>query len=224
MLKAPFNRLISTSTQVYPNYMTCMNCEEGHLGGYLRASPTPTPSGLNLKHGDPATWSPNLWLWTYENLGVRSVLDVGCGEGHCAGFFKSLGCDILGIDGSIQAKRDSVISDNHVIHDFTKGPYAPPENFDLVWSCEFIEHVENESMANFLTTFQYARRYVMLTYASPGQPGWHHVNCQPATYWIKQLEQIGFKLDPQLTFDLRNIAEPGHFERKGLVFIKRDLG
>jgi len=200
-----------------------MNCQEGHLGGYVKASPIPAPSGLRIEHSDPATWAPNLWRWVYESLKIRSVLDVGCGEGHSAGFFKDLGCQVLGVDGSIQARQNSVIPDFHVVHDFVKGSYVTKKKFELVWSCEFVEHVEEKFVDNFLETFRSSCKYIMLTYASPGQQGWHHVNCQPETYWIEKLEKIGFTFDPTLTSESRSVAEPGHYRRKGLFFVRGDL-
>lgn len=197
-----------------------MNDEEGHLGGYIRASSTPAPSGLCIEHGDPATWTPNLWYWVYEILEVRSVLDVGCGEGHGAGFFHGLGCKVLGVDGSRQAKRDSVIPTHQVVHDFVDGPYLPGAVFDLVWACEFVEHVDERYIDNFLATFRCSRQYVMMTFTPPGQPGWHHVNCQPHTYWIETLQRIDFIFAPALTWAARQVAEPGHFRHKGLVFVR----
>ncbi len=199
-----------------------MNCDEDHLGGYIRASQSPASSGLRVEYGDPATWSPDLWHWVYETLNVRSMLDVGCGEGHCAGYFKELGCKVLGIDGSIQAKRDSVIADFHIIHDFVNGLYISKGEFDLAWSCEFVEHVEERYSKNFLATFGCANKYIMLTYAPPGQPGWNHVNCQPAAYWIEKLETIGFVFEPNLTVASRSVAEPGHYRKKGLLFVREN--
>ncbi|MDR4492884.1 MAG: class I SAM-dependent methyltransferase [Nitrospirales bacterium] len=198
-----------------------MNTEEAHLGGYIRSDKNQGFSSLLREHGDPATWTPQLWEWAYKKLSVRSVLDVGCGEGHSTKFFKDLGCAVLGIDGSLQAKRDSVIPDFHVSHDFVNGPFLLDRQFDLVWCCEFVEHVEERFSENFFQTFSAGGKFLMLTYASPGQPGWHHVNCQPGSYWIKKLEAIGFAVDPFLTYESRNVAEPGHYQRKGLLFVRK---
>ncbi|MCG8467731.1 MAG: class I SAM-dependent methyltransferase [Gemmatimonadetes bacterium] len=192
--------------------------DEGHLGGHVAASPVPAPSGLDVRNGDPATWSPDLWRWTVETLRVRSVLDIGCGEGHSTRFYRSLGCDALGVDGSLGAHARSVVPDAHVVHDFTVGSFVPTRAYDLVWSCEFVEHVEARYEENFLETFRGARRFLMMTHALPGQPGWHHVNCQPAEYWIERVSEIGFAFSETRTEQSRRIAEAGHYKRTGLFF------
>ena len=188
--------------------------EKGCPGGYIRSSE-------RFPYGDPCTWFPQLWKWTYSKLGVRSVLDVGCGEGHSTKFFKDLGCDILGIDGSVQAKKDSLVPEFHVVHDFSKGPFIPSKTYDLVWSCEFVEHVEEKYAENFLKTFSYSHKYIMITHAQPGQQGWHHVNCRPKKYWVEKITRLGFKLDTRLTKIARKIAGQGHFLRSGLIFVRR---
>lgn len=194
---------------------------EGHLGGFIAASDKLTRSGLCIRHGDPETWYPDLWRWAVLELEVCSVLDIGCGEGHSAGFFSQSGCRVIGVDGSLKAREGSVIPEWHVVHDFVTGPYLPSNHFDLVWSCEFVEHVEESHTQHFLETFNYASRYIMMTYAVPGQPGWHHVNCQPQSYWVERLEAWGFVLDDQLTEYSRSLAAGGHYGDRGLFFRRR---
>ena len=40
---------------------------------------------------------------------------------------------------------------------------------------------------NFINDFKLCN-YVAMTYAPPGQGGYHHVNCQPKEYWIENLK------------------------------------
>jgi SAM-dependent methyltransferase len=150
------------------------------------------------------------------------VIDVGCGEGHAAGFFRGIGCKVLGIDGSRQARAASVIPDAHVLHDYQDAPFDPAwrglgKQWDLVWSCEFVEHVDERFVPNFLVTFSAARKYLMITYAHPGQPGWHHVNCRDEDYWIEKVVGAGFRFDGALTRKARELAHD-HFFHRGLVF------
>jgi hypothetical protein len=59
----------------------------------------------------------------------------------------------------------------------------------------------------------------MMTHALPGQPGHHHVNCQPSRYWVQRLKGIGFDLDYRLTRYARTLGH-AYFLRSGLVFVK----
>ncbi|MEJ8567673.1 sulfotransferase family 2 domain-containing protein [Elongatibacter sediminis] len=192
---------------------------EGHLGGYLRSC-HPLADRYGTQHGDPATYAPELWQWVLDTLGVKSVLDVGCGEGHAAAYFRDHGCTVLGVDGSAQAERDTVIPGLHRRHDYTRGPLVPPGEWDLVWSCEFVEHVEERFSPHFLATFACARKYVLMTFAPPGQTGWHHVNCRPQDYWVEKMRRLGFGLDEALTRQARDVARAGHFKWRGLVFVR----
>ena len=193
--------------------MTQLNMvKAGHLGGYIQG-------------GDPGSWCPHLWTWMVKELGIQSVLDVGCGEGHSTRFFQELGCDVLGVDGCEQAVADSVIPGFTVLHDFARGPFRPEKSYDLIWSCEFLEHVERQYVPNILNTFAVART-ILLTHAFPGQRGHHHVNCRPSSYWIGLLEKAGFDCNVAMSLKARRVtlADSGninHFARSGLVFQKR---
>lgn len=183
------------------------NISENHLGGYIPG-------------GDENTWFPELWEWIVKKLDVRSVLDIGCGEGHAIKYFKGLGCDVLGIDGSSIAIKDSVVPQNVVKHDFCKGDYTLNKKYDITWSCEFVEHVKPKYLYNFLKTFKFSNKYVFMSHAQPGQCGWHHVNCRSDNYWIKIFSKIGFKFDSELTKISRKLAKKGHFAKSGLVFVR----
>ena len=186
---------------------------EGHLGGFIQG-------------GDPGTWCPALWKWAIHKYGVRSMLDVGCGEGHSTKFFRDHGCEIQGIEGCQRAIDQSVVPGAVALHDFCHGPFRASRKYDLVWSCEFLEHVDRAYLPNILQTFDAAAKAIFVTHAFPGQEvGHHHVNCQPSHYWIRHIESLGFTCDVQATLEARTATLDdyhgiNHFARSGLVFVR----
>lgn len=162
--------------------------------------------------GDPFSHYPEMWTWVIEKFNVRSVADVGCGEGHSLDFFESLGCTAIGIDGIPQ--DDPRI----VAHDYTLGPYSVDE-CDLVWSCEFVEHVEEQFVQNFLATFA-CGDLLLMTHAFPGQGGYHHVNCRDDVYWIDVVSDVGFNHDEELTKTTRSMTGTSYYGYTGLAFKK----
>lgn len=180
--------------------------QQGHLGGYIEG-------------GDPATYYPHLWTWL-AMAGYQSVLDVGCGDGVALDEFKKLGMQATGVDG-IKQNRDDIIE-----WDFTKGPFSPrPKRWDLIWSCEFVEHVEELWLCHIVDTFRLGKN-VLMTHATPGQAGYHHVNCKSADYWIGALASVGFEYQPDFTRKARELAAMNtspwnHFARSGLCFTSR---
>lgn len=170
---------------------------DGHLGGYIR-------------EGDPDTYYPAMWGWLVSEFEIESVLDVGCGDGIAMNVFRELGCEVAGIDGMPQ--DDPAI----IMHDYTSGPYVPEKMYDLIWCCEFVEHVEEKYIANFLATFSMGR-IIAMTSAQPGQAGWHHVNCQTPEYWARQLATINRLPFRKQTEDARALAHM-YFAATGQIF------
>jgi SAM-dependent methyltransferase len=188
----------------------------GHLGGYLQG-------------GDPGSWCPNLWQWAVSTLQVESVLELGCGEGRATRAFRDLGCRALGIDGCEQAVRDSVVPACVALHDFTHGAFAAAEPCDMIWSCEFLEHVDEAFVPHILQTLAQANKVILITHGLPGQRGHHHVNCRPNSYWIERIKQLGYRCDVALTkrarfISLQDYPSINHFARSGLVFVKKTPG
>lgn len=183
--------------------------KEPHLGGYI--------VGLT-DHGDPNTYATEIWDWMAENK-IKSVIDVGCGQGFSTKYFFNKGLDVLGVEGGENAYNSSVIKDKTVLHDYTKGPFSPDRNYDAVWCCEFVEHVEEQYIENFLTTFDFCKQ-IFMTHAVPGQDGYHHVNCRESEYWIEKLENRGFKFDKETSIMLRGLTDKRHVKNTLLYFIK----
>ena len=207
---SPLKPLVKKIARVFgyrPSYGNYGVERQEHLGGYW-------------KGGDPHTWCPDLWSAVVKEFGIRSVLDVGCGQGFSTQFFKELGVDVTGIEGGKEAIKTSPVAELIVHHDYTKGPFHPKQPADLVWCCEFVEHVEPEYVENFLATFA-AGRYCLMTHAFPGQEGFHHVNCQPPEYWIQKLASVGFTHDPAVTDRLRLLADHAKHVRRSLLFFRK---
>jgi SAM-dependent methyltransferase len=186
-----------------------------HLGGCI----------LHEAVGDINTWSPCVWDMLLELTGAKSVVDVGCGVGYSLQYFVNKGLSCIGVDGLEDVLQHSTIPNLITIHDYTKGSYILKKPVDLAWSCEFVEHVEEEFMENFMKTFD-GCAYVAMTHALPNQPGYHHVNCQPSQYWINAFTNRGFRYLESETKILKDclIGKPyGHWVRNSLMLFKNEF-
>lgn len=157
---------------------------------------------------------------------ITSMLDIGCATGGMVELAKSKGLRAHGIEGdhTLRYPDPSLIT----VHDFTQGPAPLKEQFDLVWCCAFVEHVEEKFVDNFMQAFALGKIAVMTYYELPGH---HHVNLQPAEYWINVMTKYGFRYDDALTQKVREkttMGRRGHdnWSRKawihhyGLAFVK----
>jgi SAM-dependent methyltransferase len=136
-------------------------------------------------------------------IGPKTVLDIGCGAGYSLKYFiKEKGLIGVGVEGYEDAIKQSPVSSNIIKHDYTTGLLKLDRDFDFAWCCEFVEHVEEQYVDNFMKNFQQCK-YVGMTHGVPGQPGFHHVNCQPAQYWIDMFKQYDFEYLENDTMILR---------------------
>ena len=147
--------------------------------------------------------------------GSTSMVDVGCGPGGMVDLALRKGLKARGIDGDYLLNRTVPVH----IHDFTKGTVKLDQVYDLCWCVEFVEHVEEQYLDNFIQVFQQCK-FVMMTHAFPGQGGHHHVNEKSSQYWIDKLTEAGFIFEPQMTDTIRRVSTMKQFfiRQHGLFF------
>jgi SAM-dependent methyltransferase len=177
-----------------------MNQLPSHLGG-----------SLNKTHVDKGALS-----WLIQKYNIKSFLDIGCGPGGMVELAKKLGLRSQGIDGDFTL---GLKEPEFLIHDFTLGAPLLKDEFDLGWSCEFVEHVEEKYMNNYFYCFKQCKK-VVITYAPPGWPGIHHVNCQTEDYWKNKFFKYGFTYDENATLRLREVSTQlkPFVKSRGLIF------
>jgi ubiquinone/menaquinone biosynthesis C-methylase UbiE len=119
----------------------------------------------------------------YEQVGARTVLEVGCGEGHLAQHLFSReprpdrfeACDLkldhlaTGLDPALGFREASIY----------ELPW-PEGSFDLVVCCEVLEHLK-EPARGLRELARVSRRAVLLS--TPREPLWRLLNLARGKYW-----------------------------------------
>lgn len=181
-----------------------------HLGG----------ADLN---GDVNTIMPDVWGYLLVKYELKSVIDIGCGYGHALKWFADNGlCRITGVEGWSEAVEKTVVPHFVCLHDFCTGIPPIGDPFDLAWSSEFLEHVEEQYLPNIMHVFRLAR-YACITHGEPGQAGFNHVNCQSSGFWIRKFAEYGFWHDEDETALLRRTDRwRAPWGRRTLIFFVRN--
>lgn len=156
-----------------------------------------------------------------DNFGIKSMVDIGCGPAGMVELARSKGIEVLGVDGDFVVDRN--VSDI-VIHDYQKDAFVPEKNYDLAWTVEFVEHIEEGYIRNFVATMDKCK-YVLMTHAFPGQPGHHHVNCQTTEYWVHIMNAFGFTTDVNHTNAIRaaSTMKERYIREQSLFLVNRNF-
>ena len=176
------------------------HANEPHLGGSVRV-------------GDPFTYCPSVWDYVVSRFSIASVLDIGSGSGNASNYFFNKGLKVVAVDGFTESVMKSVYPS--IRHDLTQGPIVT--KVDLVHCHEVVEHIEEQYLDNLLDSLA-CGKIILMTHAVPGQPGHHHVNCQPQEYWIEAMQRRNCVLANEDSRRVRELAG-----RDGAVFM-RDTG
>jgi SAM-dependent methyltransferase len=135
---------------------------------------------------------------------VRSVLDVGCGQGAWLAVWRQLNVhDVLGIDGSyVDSTKLLIPCDRFLPHDLRFG-FALNRRFSIVQSLEVAEHLPEECAATFVASLVRHGDLILFSAAPKGQGGDNHINEQDYEYWRAHFARHGFVaidfVRPQLT-------------------------
>ena len=87
---------------------------------------------------------------------------------------------------------------------------------------EVLEHIKVDFETVVLDNIDRAAGHgAVLSWASPGQKGFHHVNNRPAEYLNKVMKTRGFRLDLPASLKLRTVARFPWLKRNLMVFYRQ---
>ena len=158
--------------------MAAAECDDGPVGNVYDKYTTRNPF---------ARWLVNGFLRSvaelYGQVNARSVLEVGCGEGHLAQYLLSRGprpdrfeaCDLnldhlaTGLDPALEFREASIY----------ELPW-PDRSFELVVCCEVLEHLR-DPLRGLRELARVSSRAVLLS--APREPAWRLLNLARGRYW-----------------------------------------
>lgn len=149
-----------------------------------------------------STWSSDVIAQSlHEDLNVRSVVDVGCGTGALLEAFQKLKVEVFGLEYSaagLEACAEKGIAAERF--DIRCGTLPKTlRHLDLLVSFEVAEHLPARYADTYVKVLTQGPSLVVMSAATPGQGGTDHVNEQLHEYWIKRMQQRGFRLRDDLT-------------------------
>jgi len=184
-----------------------IHSKKSHLGGHE-----------NVTHLDEGAFS-----YLLETFKPQTFLDIGCGPGGMLEIAKNNGVSCLGIDGDMSLfktwQSKNIVG---VCNDYSESGIITGF-FDLCWSVEFFEHIEELYLVNVFRTLKNCK-VICMTHALPGKNGHHHVNCRTEDYWIDMFKKYDFSLCEYATREVRQCSTmKREFMREtGKVFINEN--
>ena len=126
-------------------------------------------------------------------LNPRTVVDVGCSEGHWLKVWSDLGVrEFLGIDEEYVGPDELMIPIERFRRMDLNAPERLENRFDLVESLEVAEHLPEASADAFVAFLCSLGSVVLFSAAIPYQGGVHHLNEQWPEYWANLFRQKGY--------------------------------
>jgi SAM-dependent methyltransferase len=128
-----------------------------------------------------------------EQVHLRSVLDVGCGQGAWLAVWSDLGLvDWMGIDGDHVNMEHLLIPRQRFRALDLRKSWDVGRRFDLVQSLEVAEHIPVEAAQDFIGCLCAHGDVVLFSAAQPGQGGVRHINERRPSYWAGLFAAHGY--------------------------------
>lgn len=179
-----------------------------------------------MKHNERGAWlfegghTFDAWLCiavytVFGEYGVKSIMDVGCGDGSYTKHLRAHGFDAEGYDANPYTPEGCYIAD------FSEPQYL--DVHDAVLCLEVGEHIPADYEPVFLDNLvRHAEKLIILSWAVPGQGGFGHVNERDNEYVIKRMNERGWNIDQSSTDFVRNQAAIAWFKNTVMVFTHGD--
>lgn len=130
------------------------------------------------------------------------VVDFGCGHNFYVSVLNYAGYEATGFD--------LVDLGSKYFHKYDVSQPIPLNGKYNVISLEVGEHLPAELASGYLDNVASCQGNVLMSWAIVGQAGHGHVNCRNNDWVIEQMEKRGYKMDFQITHDLRNAVRDCH--------------
>lgn len=136
---------------------------------------------------------------------MKSVVDFGCGDASYIKKIKQRYPDKLvkGYDGNPYVGK---ISGNFATQLDLTQPFKLDNKFDVVMSLEVAEHIPLEYERIYVDNLiKHVNKYLIISWAIPGQGGKGHVNEKDNEYVIDLFKGLGFKYNESVSNKLRSV-------------------
>lgn len=148
---------------------------------------------------------------------IHSILDLGCGTGEYCAYFLTQNIECDAYDGNPNTPELSngigKVLDLSIDFDLNK-------KYDCVLSLEVGEHIPEKYEAIFINNIcKHSSKWIILSWAIPGQIGDGHVNCQTNEYIINQLKTYNFSYHKEISDYLRMNSIMPWFRNTIMVFL-----